>query len=60
MLHAAQQKLDAHFSAPASAGAPTTAERAPGMLDRLGSTALTVVHDGVGQMYADPQGDEDQ
>jgi hypothetical protein len=30
------------------------------MLDRRGLTALIVVHDGVGQMNADPQGDEDQ
>jgi hypothetical protein len=30
------------------------------MLDRRGLTALIVVHDGVGQMHADPQGDEDQ
>jgi hypothetical protein len=33
---------------------------ASSMLDRLGLTALIVVHDGVGQMHADPQGDEDQ
>ena len=55
-----QRKLDAHFLAPAIAGPPTTAERAPSMLDRLELTALIVVHDGVGQMHADPQGEEDQ
>jgi hypothetical protein len=55
-----QRNVDAHLLAPAIGGPPTTPERAPSMLDRRGLTALIVVHDGVGQMHADPQGDEDQ